>query len=148
MAKGSLQVGIRIDGVRETLAAIAKLPKDAQNALRDAAKDLAEDLAVAARAAAIEEGSQAALLAVTVKPARDRVPVVVAGGTKKLGRNNKPAFKLLFGAEFGANRFQQFKPHIGTAGYWFFPTIEHESAAIAKRWLQAADEVVEKFGGV
>lgn len=147
-AKTSLTVTIRIDGVRETLAAIAALPKDAQNELRDAAKDLAEDLAAAARASAIDEGSQAALLAVTVKPARDRVPVVVAGGTKRLGRNRKPAFKLLFGSEFGSHRLEQYKPHIGTAGYWFFPTIEQESAAIADRWLQAADNVVERFGGV
>lgn len=147
-AKTSLTVNIKIDGVRETLAAISKLPKDAQNALRDAAKDLSEDMAVAVRASAVAEGSQAALLAVTVKASRDRVPVVAAGGTKRLGRNRKPAYKMLFGSEFGANRYEQFKPHIGTDGYWFFPTIEEESPAIADRWLKAADDVVERFGGV
>lgn len=148
MAKKDLVVTIRIDGIRETLAALRKLPKDASVELRAAALEISKELAVAARESGAREGRQAALVATTVKARRDRVPVVVAGGAKRLGRNREPAFKLLFGSEFGATRYEQYKPHLGRGSYWFFRTIEDEQVQIAKRWLDAADEIVRKFGGV
>lgn len=146
MAKTDLVVTIRIDGIRETLAALRKLPKDASTELRAAALDLSKELAESARQAGIIEGRQAALVATTVKAGRDRVPVVTAGGNKRLGSNKEPAYKLLFGSEFGANRLKQYRPHLGRGSYWFFRTIEDEQAQIAKRWLEAADEVIRKFG--
>jgi hypothetical protein len=133
-------------GVRETLRAFNALPKEAADELRAASLDLARELAASAAAAGAIEGSQAALVATTVKASRDRVPAVTAGGTKRLGSRRKPAWKLLFGSEFGSNRFRQF-PHLhqGRDGIWFFPTIEHESGRIARRWQHAADNVIRAF---
>lgn len=146
MAKRTLDIGIRIEGVRETLRAFNGLPKEASNELRDAALDLAGLMATSVKAAGAREGSQAALVATTVKATRDRVPVVQAGGTKRLGSRRAPAWKLLFGAEFGSNRYTQFpRRHQGSAGIWIFPTIEAESSAIARRWEQAADRIVRAF---
>lgn len=148
MAKSqALTVNIRIDGLRETLAALTVLGKDASNELRDKAKEISEELAKSARAAGQAEGSQAALVATTVKAMRDRVPVVQAGGTKRLGRNKKPAYKLLFGSEFGSNSLKQYKPHVGSGSYWFFQTIEAEQVTVSRKWLEAADEVIRKFSG-
>lgn len=145
MAKG-LTINIRIDGLHETLRALNKLPKDANLELKEAAVALSRKLATAAKASGAREGSQAALVASTVRAARDRVPVVVAGGNKRLGRNKAPAYKLLFGSEFGSNRYQQFhKPHIGKGSYWFFKTIEDHQVEIAKEWMDAADEIIRKF---
>jgi hypothetical protein len=141
-----LTIRVRIDGIHETLAALRKLPKDANDELRAAALEISKELAAAAAASGRSEGHQAALVATTVKAGRDRVPVVTAGGTKRLGRNKKPAYKLLFGSEFGANRYEQFRPHLGRGSYWFFRTVEDEQTEIAARWLQAADEVIAKFG--
>lgn len=146
MAKDQLTIGIHIDGLQATLKALNKLPKDASIELKDAAQDLSKKLAKAAASSGLAEGRQAALVSTTVKAARDRVPVIVAGGSKKLGRNKKPAYKLLFGSEFGSNFYEQFgKPHIGQDSYWFFKTVEDEQAAIVARWQLAADEIIRKF---
>jgi hypothetical protein len=146
-ARTGLTVQVKIDGVYQTLAALAKLPKEATNELRDAALTLSKKLAGYAAAAGRAEGSQAALVATTVAARRDRVPVITAGGPKRLGRNRAPAWKLLFGSEFGSNYYRQFgKPH--SASYWFFETVETEQGVIADEWSQAADRVVQKFGGI
>lgn len=148
MAKKDLTVKVRIDGLRETIAALSRLPKDANDEIRAAATALAKDMATAAAAAGRLEGRQAALVAVTVKAGRDRVPVVNAGGTRRLGSNRAPAYKLLFGSEFGANFYKQFKPHVGSGSYWFFQTIDDQQAEISAAWLAAADEIIEKFGAL
>ncbi|HYD28883.1 hypothetical protein [Brevundimonas sp.] len=141
-----LTINVRAEGVRETLAAFRSLPKDANNELRAASLDLSRLLALKAAAAGEAEGSQAALVAGTVKAARDRVPVVQAGGTKRLGSRRKPAWKLLFGSEFGSNQYTQFpRLHQGREGIWFFPTIEENAAEIAARWREAADRTIAAF---
>lgn len=145
--KTGLTVQIRVTGIRETLSALSRLDKMAQHEIREASLDLARELAASAQNAARGEGSQSALLAQTVKAARDRVPVITAGGTTRLGRNRKPAWKLLFGAEFGSNYYLQFgKPHLGGGSYWFFDTVEREQGQITDRWQQAADEIIRRFG--
>jgi hypothetical protein len=145
MAKKTVTLTVKIDGVRETLKAFGKLPKDANIELRAAALELSKQLASAAAASGRAEGSQAGLVATTVKAAKDRVPVVTAGGVKRLGRNRKPAYKLLFGSEFGSDQYEQFKPHLGAGSYWFFRTVEDEQTAIAAAWTKAADEIIRKF---
>lgn len=147
MAKKELLVTIKIEGIRETLAALNKLPKDANNELRTKATEISQKLSAAAREAATAEGRQAGIVAATVKARRDRVPTVVAGGPKRIGRNRQPAYKLLFGSEFGATRYEQYKPHLGRGSYWFFRTVEDNEVEIAKEWLEAADEIIRKFSG-
>lgn len=162
--KQSLTLTLHIEGVRETLRAFNQLPKEASDKLRDRAQEIAQDLAVKAKAAGVAEGRQARLVASTVKARRDRLPVVVAGGTKKLGRKRAPAYALLFGSEFGMNsrsgwyaspRYdnatgRQYKPHRGRNSYWFFATADKERERISDAWNKAADEIVREFttGGV
>lgn len=147
MAKKELLVTIKIEGIRETLAALNKLPRDAANELRTKATEISQKLSAAAREAATAEGRQAGIVAATVKARRDRVPTVVAGGPKRIGRNRQPAYKLLFGSEFGATRYEQYKPHLGRGSYWFFRTVEDNEVEIAQEWLDAADEIIRKFSG-
>jgi hypothetical protein len=145
-AKKGLVITMRQEGVRETLAAFRGVPKEANKALRSAAGEIAKKFAVKATAAGTAEGSQAALVAKTVRPGYDRVPVVTAGGTRRLGRRKKPAWAMLFGSEFGSNRFTQFpRTHTGRDGIWFFPTIEREASMIIKEWRSAADDVLRAF---
>lgn len=159
--KTAFTVNVHIDGVRETLDAFRKLPKDANAELRVASIRLAEVVAAKAHTAAVVEGGVAALMAPTVKAVRDRVPVVQAGGTRRVGRNRVPAWQVLFVGEFGMNgrsgwyaagRFAgsptpQHKPHRGTAGYWFFPTVEASAPQISREWNAAADRIIDAFGG-
>lgn len=162
-AKQALTVNLSISGLRPTLAAFRELPKDANDELRDRSRELAETLAARITAAAQGDRGQARLLARTVKATRDRVPVVQAGGTRKLGRHRVPAWALLFAAEFGMNarsgwyaaaRYDgeagrsQYKPHTGTRGYWFFPTAREFEPEIASEWRQAADAIIRRFAGV
>jgi hypothetical protein len=144
--KTGLTINVSIVGLQETLRALRNLPKDATVEMREAAQKLSTDLAKEVAAAGRAEGSQAALVSTTVKAMKDRVPVIQAGGAKKLGRNKKPAYKLLFGSEFGSNYYEQFgKPHIGNDSYWFFKTVDENQVEISAAWLEAADEIINKF---
>lgn len=145
MAKSGITFTLNIAGARETLKAFHDLPKDASDELRDASQKLAGTFSRKVRAAALAEGRQAAVLAATVTTPRDRVPVVQAGGSKRIGRNRKPAFKLIFGSEFGSHRLKQFRPHRGAASYWFFRSVEKGQAEIAAGWNDAADRIIAKF---
>jgi hypothetical protein len=155
----TLTVKVRVTGVRETLAAFRRLPKDASNELRDAAGQIAQVLVAAAKSNSHID-PQSAAVGTTVKVARDRVPAVTAGGSKRVTSSGAKAWQLLFGSEFGANgRYgwygaskyadspgRQFSPHQGQRGRWFFPAVEDRQAQIAAQWRQAADNIVRKFG--
>jgi hypothetical protein len=147
VARSGIVVTLRLEGAAEVLRAFRQLPKDANNELRAASLALAQTLAPKVATAGRSEGAQAALLAKTVRAQRDRVPVIVVGGTRRLGSNRKPAFKMLFGSEFGANFYRQFKPHLGSGSYWIFRTVDDNQPLISKEWNKAADNVIRKFGG-
>jgi hypothetical protein len=158
MAKQALTVKVHIDGVKETLAAFRKLPKDASQELREASLKIAETLVVAAKRNADDAQSRA--VATTVKVAKDRVPAVQAGGSKRVTSTRAAAYQLLFGSEFGMDQRSgwyanarydksaglQFRPHNGQQGYWFFPAVEDQRARIAAEWNKAADAIIRKFG--
>lgn len=151
MAKTSLTVNVRIDGAKEILKALNQLPKEANQAVRAESMRLAQALARKGQAAAVaDDAPQSKLLARTVKARRDRVPVIVAGGTTRIGRGRRkvPAYKLLFGSEFGSNEHKQFqRAHSGRKGYWFFPLAEKEGRTVGKAWSKAADRIVRSYGG-
>lgn len=143
----SFTISVQVEGMGDTLRAFRDLPKDASDELRTASMEIAESLAVKIRTAAGSDRSpQARLVAATLKVKRDRVPVLEVGGTKRIGRNKVPANRLMFGAEFGSNRFRQFhKRHTGTTGSWFYGTVEREQAEIGRQWLEAADRIIAKW---
>ena len=161
MAKTTFVVKVHIEGAREVLQALSVMGKDAQAAIREHSKRIADKLAIKARAdVAVHGGPQGVLLAQTVKAIKDRVPVIQAGGSRRLGRNRAPAYGMLFGSIFGMNgrsgwysarKFaqdsgRQYRPHNGTDAYAFFPVVENSSAEISREWFAAVDDVVDKFG--
>ncbi|MGA6164310.1 hypothetical protein [Amycolatopsis magusensis] len=147
MATTSLTVRLHIEGARETLRVLATLPKDASKELREASLELSKSLAVKVKADGMGDAApQSPLVASTVRAERDRVPVISVGGTRRLGRNKKPAYKLLFGSVFGANEYPQFhRPHGGTQAYWFFPVVEESAPEQSAAWNKAADNVIRRF---
>jgi hypothetical protein len=152
VAKQGLSVSISVRGLYPTLAALAKLPDDAKGALKDAAYDLSVDIGKRIRVAAASRGSQAGLIPIgwgadvedNSTSADSDLPVVWAGGEARVGTRRKPAFKLLFGSEFGASYLKQFPPR-QPLGRWFFPTVQDASGLIADRWMAAAEDVIAKF---
>lgn len=147
--KQSLTVGVKIDGLDETLVRLRKMPKEANAALKDYAGELAGFLARKIEGAARSDRSaQAKRVASTVKVRRDRLPVIEVGGSTRIASTKVPAYALLFGAEFGSNRFSQFnKRHQGKKGSWFFGTVDDQAQEISEAWTEAADEVVRRFSG-
>lgn len=151
-----ITVRLRITGARETLAAFRKLPKEASNALRDANKEISEDLAGKIRSAAEASSSQSAAVAPSIKARRDRVPSITAGGSRlatksrrrSRGQKKTTAGQIVFGANFGANYLKQFRKHTGAGeeDYWFFRTVEDNEPRIVKEWGDAADRILKEWG--
>lgn len=145
MAQTGLTINVKITGARETLAAFRRLPKDASKALRERSLELAQALAGRVASAARADSPQSALMAATVKPRRDRVPVIEAGGTSRVGSNRVPAYKVLFGSEFGARVLPQYRPHQGRGSYWMFRTVEANEATLEAGWQKAAADIQRAF---
>lgn len=151
----ALRVRVRIEGIREVIAAFDRLPDEAQNIVRDRSLELAQSLVGPVQATAAGQGRQAARAATSVQAKRDRVPVLTAGS-----RGGALAKALLFGSEFGATRHfgwyakgryynstgKQFPPHQGAGSYWFFRTVDQESGRIEKAYLDMAQEMCDAWG--
>lgn len=149
MAKQGLSVSIKVSGLYQTLAKLEKIPDDAKSELKDTAFELSQTIAKSIRVAARAQGRQGPLMAGTLSTGTDTgsdsdMPIVQAGGSSRVGRNRKPAYKLLFGSEFGAYKLRQFRPRNPT-GYWFFPTVDAASGEIGSKWMEAAEKVIADF---
>jgi len=131
--------------VQRVLRGFSRMDRAAGVELRAANVEISEVLAGWVRAAAASSDAQSAALASTVKARRDRVPAVVAGGSSRVTSSRVPAYKLVFGAEFGARVLRQFRPHRGTDGYWFFRTVEAHRSDVVDRWADAAARITAKF---
>ncbi len=119
MAEKALTVSVSVYGVRETIAAFDRLPRVARKEIADANYEIAASFVPRLTFAAARLGRQGSLLGPTVTAVRDRrVPVISAGGSQAVGRRRKPAYKLLFGFEFGSDRYGQFRRHLGGGGSW------------------------------
>lgn len=147
-----LRMKVRIEGADEVLRALAKLPADANKAMREQAKDIATSLADKMKYAARASSRQAAKLAPTVRESNVGVwPAITAGG-------GRWGF-LLFGSEFGATRHfgwyararyfdstgKQFPEHLGGGSHWFFATAEAQQPWVASEWSKAGDTVVREW---
>lgn len=144
MARTSLTV--RVEGDAEVIRAFDRLPPQAKLILKAKTLEVSEDLARAVRVAAAASSAQSALMAPTVRAERGLSPAVTAGGTTLVGRNQKPAFKVLYGSEFGSHTLRQFRPFVGSTGYWFFRTQQAEAPRIERQWQSMADELVRRWG--
>lgn len=146
MAK-ELTVSVSVSGVRETVAAFDRLPRVARKELAEANYQIAASFVPRLRFAAATLGGQGPLLGSTVDAVRDRrVPVVRAGGSRPVGSRRKPAFKLLFGFEFGSDRFRQFRRHLGGGGsYWLFKTVFENQDEMMRKWMKAADRIIAEW---
>lgn len=139
----TLTVTIRITGLRETIRAFKKWPDDAITEIRAAGFSIAGVVATKIRESA-RLNAQSGLIAPTVRAVKDRLPVIVAGGERRVGRNKVQAYKVLFGAEFGAVTLAQFRA-FNSGGYFFFVTVDRERDYIQDEYLGAVDEINRKW---
>lgn len=139
--------------------ALSQLPKEASAELRTAAKAIAADIAQEAQGRARGQGGLAALVAPTIRAARDRVPKIVMGSARKLpesgsdwerGRSGsrQTVGDVIWGAEFGGgarDTTQQFLPHKGRTGYFLWPTVRDNSDDMQERYSEALDDALESI---
>lgn len=144
VAKRTITVVIRVPGAREIIRAYNQLPEDAQAEMKAASLSIAGVVAADVRTAA-RRNSQSALMVPTVRAQKGSVPTIVAGGTRRVGRNRQPAYKVLFGSEFGSHSLKQYRA-FNQGGYWFFETFDQKRGYIADEYIAAADEVLAKWG--
>lgn len=172
MAEGRTTITVRPDltEYRDLLKALSKMDKEAQQGLKDDVYKISEWTAKGMKQAASAHPyypKQAELVAATIRPARDRVPTVRIGGSKKMpvqrkvtSRNPAPdAGQLLFGNEFGGDRNaygnlsafpnggyrfprRTSREGRGNTGYWIFPTLKDMQDDIYKKWDAAVRDVM------
>ena len=163
-------MGIEVPDLKQTLATLNKLPNEATVAMRDASQQIAQDEADRLRSAGMSSGDkQSKLVAGVIRAKRDRVPAIAAGGAKKVapsrkiyrsttnrtktgrGKLVKPsAGDIFFGAEFGGRRrktTQQFRPHRGRKGYWFWPQLRADEARMISAYDEAVTDVLGREWG-
>jgi len=153
--KERISMGVRAEGVQETLRAYRKLDKEAQKKAKDKTVEVSNVLAKRIRSSAPAD-PRYAMLEQSVKAGRDRVPVIRVGGraTPQVSGGGGPR-ELVIGMEFGADqsgpnawRLPPRTPRRGRGnqGYWIFPTATREQTSIVKLWQDSLDPVLTEWG--
>jgi hypothetical protein len=167
MAETRTSITVRPDlsDYRGLLKALNQMDKEAQFELKNDVYSLSAWTAQGIERAGFAHPiypKQAAIVARTVRPARDRVPTVYVGGGKGRASGGANAGQLLFGNEFGGDRnafgnlnaFRnggyRFPPRTsregrGNTGYWIFPTLKGMQPEIKKRWFAAVNRVMDNW---
>ena len=166
---GSARFGVTVDGFDEAIARLSALPKEANRSVRAASKRIAADEAIAIYQEGTAMGGVFALAAESVRARSDRIPSIQGGGPQYVRTADRPvkltkrgkvrkhraatrrttAGQIFFGAEFGGGarpETQQFAPHKGREGYFFFPTLRADSGDIGRQWGEALDEISGDWG--
>lgn len=150
MARDLLNIKINFRGLDEVIRAADRLGPAVQDETDAAAEHAAQRLAELVRAAGHGSDRQSARAAATVRVQGSGTDSSVVAGPHP----------LLFGSEFGAlGRFgwyskhryinshpRQFRPHRGSASYWFFRTIDANQATVDAEWARALDAIVRRWG--
>ena len=167
MAEGRTTITVRPDlaDYRGLLKALNVMDKEAQYQLKNEVYSISSWTAQGIKQAAFGHPyypKQAAFVAATVRPARDRVPTVYVGGSKGRTSGGANAGQILFGNEFGGDRnafgnlnafpnggyrFPERSPREGrgNAGYWIFPSLKEMQPTIKRRWEQAVIKVLDNW---
>jgi hypothetical protein len=150
---------------RGLLKALSQMDKDSQGKLKNDVYSISSWVAGGIKTSAYVGArfpAQAAIVAATIRPARDRVPTIYVGGSKGRASGGANAGQLLFGNEFGGNpeyrksvsgfpnggyKFPPRSPREGrgNTGYWIFPTLKVMQPEIKKRWQEACVKVLDNW---
>jgi hypothetical protein len=139
------ELRITVRGDRDVIRALNALPREAQEEARQGSDKLAELLMRKMRGRA-SSNPQARAAARTLRVAHDRFPTVEAGPEKRLMGSEFGA-KARFGwynrVRFWDSPARQYRPR--AVSYWFFVTIDRESAAIDRAHRDMVDDIVRRW---
>lgn len=138
--------GLEVTGLRETRKKFRELPPDAKKELQARSERIAQVVGDEASRRFQALGHQGPLIASTLRTRLGDTPSIAVGGSARLGKNRKPAFKLLYGTEFGSDKYRQFHAaHTGKTGRALYPTIRDRSEWMVEQWRDAADTAADRF---
>jgi len=176
-AKGRAgEVAFIVDGLKEVLREYSQASPTFNTEIRKAAQEVAEGLLVKIQAAAnaipahgrsTRGVSQAAVVVNGLKARRDRVPTIKlskdalfpsvsrpnADRVKSSKRGTAARVRMghvFYGAEFGGKKrktTQQFTPHLGKTGRFFWPTVRDNRSFIITQYLEVLDNVAKRIEG-
>lgn len=124
---------LEVSGLPELLRRVAALPRSGQVEWEEAAERIASEEAGRIRSAGGSSDRQSARMAGSVRASGDSVS---AGGL------------FFFGSEFGgqgSSTTMQFRPHRGSTGYWFWPTIRRDEDRIMRRYEDAVRAIEREW---
>lgn len=134
-----------IGGLYPMLRAISNAKgAEGNRQLREVAKGLAEEIAADARnRASTPQERLAAQKGINAKS--DRIPSIRVGGNARLSssspRSRQPkAGDVIFGADFGSDRFRQFPAKV-SGGRLVFRAVRDNNKEIRDRYLDAIDDL-------
>lgn len=134
---------VTVKGLRETRRKIRGLPDDLRADVRSSNNRIAAAVGDEARTRFTALGRQGPLVGASLRSRTGDTPTIVLGGTRRVGANKKPVFKLMYGTEFGANYLKQFHaPHTGTVGRALFPTIRARAGYMVAEWNRAVSQAL------
>lgn len=130
---------VQVDGLRELNKALKDMGPELKGELRKTNKTVADFVAVDAKSAAYSVGGVAAHVAPSIKASAgaESAGVSLGGGR----------YPMAGGAEFGSNKFKQFKPWRGNgsdAGYFVYPAIRQDADRIETEYGVAMDRLLRK----
>ena len=149
------ETNIHVEGLWELQKTLTKMGKDANDHVREASWEIADDFLHWVRNAA-EPGAES-LAANLIRVYRDRVPKVGFPPMKKVpiegraSRDQPVMSEFFYGVEFGGpsfegmrNRGHRFREHTGTRGYFFYPTLRSHGEDMAEQWFDMIEDVMDK----
>jgi hypothetical protein len=137
--RGSESIGV--EDLDKLARQFKELGGDAQKRLKQTNKKAATFNADDARAAATAAGSTLAHVAPSIKASAGAQFAAVAGGG-----SSQPAFA---GAEFGSNKYKQFKPWLGSgdgAGYAVWPSIRKNLPKTEETYVEDMNKLIKEVG--
>lgn len=147
-----IRMRVEMEGADAAKRKLRALPREAQDGARAAAGRIADMLAAEVTQAARAEGGIAAQIADAAGTTRDRFPNVKFPGSQSAtftsSSGSHRVRDVIFGAEFGGqgrSRTMQFRPHTGTTGRWFFPTVRAKADEIGELWNAALDDWADEW---
>jgi hypothetical protein len=169
--KGTLAIEVEPVEFKNLLRTLGRLPAESQQEVRDRALSLSQRFAgQLLMFAQASRTPQAAKVAESLMPKRDRLIRVDVGGPKKVGRkyggekrkggkvvkqDQAAAGALLWGSEYGSHRgvdragraySDRFKAPYNKSGYWINPAMDYYVPIIAREYAQMVQEIVKREG--
>lgn len=133
MSKQGRNAAIKVEGLKELLHDLNKLPKELQRDVRKGSFDVADRVAGELRGWL--GTPQAAPLLEHVRARNDRVPNIYMGGEGKAGVSGGATRGQLLGANFGTSgRYPQF-PRKVEPDYYVYALIKTRGDWITRTWL-------------